>query len=419
MTTNADMTLVGGIDVGNGRVKGVIKGSLPGSKADKISEIDIDSSVKSISRPFPKTPRANEDAVEMIEGDFFNALDASFTSPLVRDEHRKVFGQAGLDSTGSRLIEFVLGGEQPKANQELSKVLVLGTFAAKALIDWVKVYKALPTREISANVYAGLALPINEYVAEHNAYATRFTSQTHLVTIKNFVTPVRIRLDFKKVMVMPEGASAQFAINDKGLSLFELLLADLRAHGVPLEGVEPHHLYEAKRTIGVDIGEGTVNFAVFSPDAATGRGAFNDASSSTLGVGYGTVLENARATMEGQTDFSYGSRKALSQILQEGPSPLSRIRYEEAKAYVDDEVSDFVDQVVDKLQQVLSDAGMTEVIYVYGGGSGPVKDSLYPLLLERIKSIPVCYLDSSYSRHLNREGLYLAAQHAARNDYVD
>ena len=413
--TKSDMTLIGGIDVGNGYVKGVIKGSLPGSALQAIDEIDIPSAVLSTSRPYPKTPRPDSDALKVMNGDFFNTLDASFSSPLVRDEHRKIFGKAGMQASGSRFIEFNLGGEQLKAEQELSKVLVLGVFAAKALMDWVRDNGGdLPDREISADVFAGLALPIDEYVAKRTSYAAMFTGDVHLVTIKNFNTPVRVRLNFKEVAVMPEGASAQFAINDKGLPLFELLLEDLRARGIELPGVEPRHLYEAKRTIGVDIGEGTVNFAVFSPDPATGRGAFNDNASKTLGVGYGSVLENALENMRGQTDFPFSSRKSLSEVLQEEPNPLTQPRIDAAREYVNAEINDFADQVVDELDEVMSDAGITEVIYVYGGGSDPVKDILYDQLLERIKSAPVCYLDAAYSRHLNREGLYLAANSAAK-----
>lgn len=411
--TKFDMTLVGGVDIGNGYTKGVVRGSL----SEKTDEVDLPSGVRSDTRATPKTPLIDEVAGEVTGGDFYNVLDASFTSPLVGNEHRRIFGKAGLRAQGSRYIEFQLAGEQPKANQELSKVLVLGVFAAKAVKDWVSVNDGkLPDREIVAEVYAGLALPISEYVAEHKNYPLRFTESQHLVTVKNFSTPVRVRLVFNKVMVMPEGASAQFAINDKGLPLFDLLLKDLRSRGIELPGVEPKHLYAAKYTVGVDIGEGTVNFPVFSEDPATGRGRFNDAASTTMGDGYGTVLLNAMRVMDGQTDFKYSSRKELSEFLQQKDiSPLQRPRYETTLEYVNEEAYDFCQQIVDKLEEVLVDAGPTEVVYVYGGGAGPIKEMLYPMLLERIKHVPVCYLDSSYSRHLNREGLYLAAKHATNN----
>lgn len=413
---NSRITLIGGVDIGNGYTKGVVLGEVSG-----FDEIDLPSGVKSVSRPFPKVPLADDQATSLIAGDLYNALDASFTSPLVGNEHRRIFGRAGLQAEGSRYIEFHLAGDQPKADQELSKTLVLGVFAAKALKEYVARHGALPSEEVVAHVYAGLALPIDEYVQEHRGYPQRFTGTeakpaVHLVTVKNFETPVRVRLVFESVSVLPEGASAQFAINDKGLPLFELLLADLRAHGVELPGVEARHLYEAKHTVGVDIGEGTVNFPVFSENPATGRGEFNPSASATLSVGYGTVLMNAISSMRGRADFTYSSRKELSEFLQREPSPLLRARYDQTLEFVAEEMPDFIDQVVDSLDGVLAEAGPTEVVYVYGGGSGPVKEALYAAILERVKSVPVCYLDSSYSRNLNREGLYLAAKNQVPAD---
>ena len=63
----------------------------------------------------------------------------------------------------------------------------------------------------------------------------------------------------------------------------------------------------------------------------------------------------------------------------------------------------------------------TEVVYIYGGGATAVKEYLHPLLLKEVKGFggegsmfPVLYLDSRYSRHLNREGLYIIAELLAK-----
>ena len=42
-----------------------------------------------------------------------------------------------------------------------------------------------------------------------------------------------------------------------------------------------------------------------------------------------------------------------------------------------------------------------------GGGAGSIKEQLHPAPLTVAGDIPVLCLDSRYSRHLNREGLYL------------
>ena len=57
--------------------------------------------------------------------------------------------------------------------------------------------------------------------------------------------------------------------------------------------------------------------------------------------------------------------------------------------------------------------------YVYGGGSGPLRESLHVALMDKAvemgseDAFPVMYLDSKYSRNFNREGLMLAARRVA------
>ena len=41
------------------------------------------------------------------------------------------------------------------------------------------------------------------------------------------------------------------------------MLADLRLHGNPLKGITSDDILAAKNTVGIDIGEGTVNFLYF------------------------------------------------------------------------------------------------------------------------------------------------------------
>ena len=60
------------------------------------------------------------------------------------------------------------------------------------------------------------------------------------------------------------------------------------------------------------------------------------------------------------------------------------------------------------------------MLYVYGGGASPIKDVFYNSLIDAVKSLggedvmfPVLYLDSKYSRFLNRHGLYIIARKMA------
>ncbi|MFG1857472.1 hypothetical protein ACGFJT_36945 [Actinomadura geliboluensis] len=405
------ITLTGGIDVGNGYVKGVIKNT----GTEVVDEIDLPSAVVSTSRTSPKVPLADSSAAEELDGDFYNRLDCSMTTPLVAASDRRIFGRSALTVRGSKFTEFEVLGKHSKVDQELSKVLVLGVFAAKALRDHVSAHGSLPDHELRVRVRAGLALPIAEFVARRHAYAAEFMGfagasgpTAHLVTIKNFSTPVSVRLEFVDVQVMAEGASAMFAITDKGEPLAQALLDDLKSRQPELiEGVTAADLVSVENTIGVDVGEGTVNFPVFTD------GRFNPEAASTLDEGYGTALMNAMERMsESDPTLRFASRKQLADFLHSAPSTLQRGRHDRAAGFVAGEAAYLVEEIVSSFGDVLSQAGaMTEVVYVYGGGAGPVRELLHPALLKAAGDTPVLYLASSYSRHLNREGLYIAARH--------
>ncbi|MFF1880224.1 hypothetical protein ACFVVC_01980 [Pseudarthrobacter sp. NPDC058196] len=416
-TAEKTIQLTGGIDVGNGYVKGVIRGEVHGKEV--FDTIDLPSAVVSTSRSTPKVPEADADAFKtIVEDDFFNRVAASFTTPLIGHSDLRTFGRAALSTPGSKFTQFEVVGSRSKADQELSSVLVLGVFAAKALRDYVREHGALPDHELRATVRAGLALPIAEYVQRRSGYAAQFIGllgaadpTVHLVTVKNFSTPVTVRLQFQDVQVLPEGASAQFAITDKGAPLAQALLDDLRAsdpeEAARLQGVTAELLVGVRNTVGVDVGEGTVNFPVFTD------GTFNSEAASTLDQGYGTALTNAldRMSTSGDKDLRFKNRKALADFLQQEPSVFLQGRFDRAKGYVDEEAEYLAEEIGARFEDVLAEVGgTTEVVYVYGGGSGPVKEILRPVLQKAAGGIPVLYLDAAYSRHLNREGLYLAAK---------
>ncbi|WP_328990400.1 ParM/StbA family protein [Kribbella sp. NBC_01245] len=415
--SEATIPLTGGIDVGNGYVKGVIRNNESGV----FDEIDLPSAVTSTSRQNPKVPLADTSAAGVLSDDaaaagddFYNRLDCTMSTPLVAASDRRIFGRAALNVRGSKFTEFEVLGKHSKVDQELAKVLVLGVFAVKALRDHVRATGALPDHELRVKVRAGLALPISEFVARRNAYAAEFMGigatepVVHLVTIKNFSTPVSVRLEFVDVQVMAEGASAQFAITDKKEPLAQALLDDLRTRQPgAFADVTAADLVTVRNTVGVDIGEGTVNFPVFTD------GRFNPEAAFTLEQGHGTALMNAMERMsESDKALQFTSRKQLADFLQAPPSVLQKSRHERAAGFVADEATYLVDAIVSAFGDVLSQAGATtEVVYVYGGGAGPVREMLHPRLLQAAGDVPVLYLDSSYSRHLNREGMYIAARH--------
>lgn len=415
-----------GLDIGNGYVKGLIEntGDTTGGSTDIV---DIPSAVTQIVWP-NHTPVDNEDAVGYVNGEgaenFFNTIDVSFHTPLVSDNYRRLVGVRSLTAKGA-LDQFSLGGsKKSKAEQELSKVLVLSNVVSKAVKDTINDLGRVPDPTtdgaIVVHVTAALALPIEEFNSHRGIYAGAFTGHTgspsnHQVIVNNFATPITVQVVFDRVEVIAEGASAQYAITAGGEPLMDALLTDVRSKGLALEGITSADVLAAQHTVGVDIGEGTVNFPVFT------GGRFNADASRSLAKGYGTVLEDALVYMDevGQAN-TFSSRKQLAEYLQTPPNALKRNFYNKVNGFVGQSAHFFVREVAEAFGDVLSDVGaQTEVAYVFGGGSGPLREELHRVLLDKAAEMnsedtfPVLYLDSSYSRKLNREGLMLAARTVA------
>lgn len=404
-TGNNGYSMVAGLDIGNGYVKG--QTSVNGQKAtgiDFLSGVAFQTSNYTI--PVPES-----DAGSVIK-DIFNEMEASFDSPAVNDTTRRLFGIRAV-SSGKSMEEFDVSSTTSKAQQDLSGILVLGSVAGKVLQEYWNDHQALPDDVVKCTVdVMALALPITEFKQYRKIYAARFREGSHMVSIHNFEKPVRIEITVKNVQVTAEGASAQYALYsspDAG-KLMGAMLADLRKHGYDFPGITAADILQAKNTVGIDIGEGTVNFPVFLD------GHFNPDASGTFAKGYGTVLEQARERLVAD-NMPFGSRKALAEFIQQTPSPLQQARYNKVKRVVDEEILGFVTEVINEFHKVMSRAGsFIEVLYIYGGGATPVKDQLYERLLGTVKALggadvmfPVLYLDSRYSRFLNRQGLFVIA----------
>jgi len=89
---------------------------------------------------------------------------------------------------------------------------------------------------------------------------------------------------------------------------------------------------------------------------------------------------------------------------------MKQAEHDQVAAIVREHAQLFAEQVAEETGQLFAEIGRsTEVVYVFGGGSAPLREVLHPALLEVVgSSAPVLYLDASYSRHLNRQGLLIA-----------
>jgi len=396
------INIIAGLDIGNGYVKGATQTGT----AENVN-IDIPSCVATVANP---TDLAVVDVASEIE-DIFNRANVTFDSPLVTgifSTTRCYLGRRGVES-GKSIMAFDIESHVSKAEQPLSAVLALSVIASAALQYYYRTNKKLPTETIQVSAKTALALPITEFKTYRDRFAEGFMKATHIVCFHNFETPVRVEIKFEKVPVLAEGASAQVAIVSKGEPFMNALLKDVRSNGIKLDGIVASDILEATGTLGIDIGEGTVNFPVF-----TGT-MFNTDFSSNIAKGYGTVLENSLAPLQAANNV-FHDRKSLSEFLQTKPSTLKKRKFDSAMSVVNAESMMLVDAIVKEFTRILNKAnGQIEVVYVYGGGASPLREQLYPALIQAAKSFsagdefPIMYLDSRYSRFLNREGLFQLA----------
>ena len=394
--------IIAGLDIGNGYVKGSIYG-------DNLVAVDVPSCVAYVTN----THNLKEHEIDSVMSHIFNELDVSFESPLINDSYRRLFGIRGLQS-GKAVEEFDVYSHISKAKQPLTIMLTLGCLAGKVLQDYWNKHHKLPDTQLKADVRIALALPIGEFMKYRKTYAEGYKASNHVVCIHNFEQVIKVEIHFEDVQVIAEGQAAQKAINAKGVQFMEAMLTEVRRMGEPLTGVKAEDILAVENTVGVDIGEGTTNFPVYI------NGKFNPDASVTFNKGYGSVLNAALERLQ-DMGYPFNSRKALQDYLNR-PPVVNKDTYRIVQDIVDEEITAFVMDVSFQFANVMRKVGAyIEVVYVYGGGATPVRNELYPALIDKAKSFaagvlayPILYLDSNFSRWLNQEGLYVIADSYAK-----
>lgn len=405
--------LIAGIDIGNGYVKA--KAQALG--AQKPSVVDMPSCISYTAQAsIPKEP-----TVKVMANLAANA-DADIRSDAVDvlSEGRALFGERAVRS-GRPLSEFDLDAARPKCEDSLQTMLILEVLAAEGLKAWSEAHaeagsRTLPLPEdvVVVDAVCALALPIEDYVQYRTSFARKLKVGSHMVRFLDFERPVDVRVKFSDVVVLAEGAAGQYAIANLGPAFLDAALSDARARGLAVdEAYTGEVLVGARDTIGIDIGEGTVNFPVFS------AGDVSIEASSSIRRGWGSVLQDVVTRLR-STKNPFGSRKALADFLMaERVLPAQQRLMADVRHEVDAASRVFARELMGEFGAVWRRVGLrTDVVYVYGGGATPMQEVLWPLVTSTAtlgsgQAIPVIWMDSSYSRDLNRNGLFVAAQMAA------
>lgn len=396
------LSMTAGLDIGNGDAKCKIK-----IGKDAPFAVDAPSVVAyTTGTNTPKIPTP-----EYMD-DFVNKLDAEVVGPGVKvmDEGRMFYGKRAI-SSGESLTMFNITNHVPKSQDSLSINLVDGIVAGSAVMYYFKKNGELPK---SLNIVAaiGIALPIDDYINYRDSYKQALESKTHTVTIRNFDEPIIVQIKFKPVVILAEGAAAQYAIRKLGPEFIQKALDRARSEGVKINpAYTGEMLAQATNSIGIDIGDGTVNFTVI-----TDRRVNEDASGS-INRGYGTVLDDALRDLQA-TNASFDTRRDLADFLRDSINaqmPAQQGTYKMASRAVEKHKPIFVRDIRTAYTNIFHKVGQrTQVIWVYGGGATPMQKDLLPVIeaesqLGGDNMVPILWMDSSYSRNLNRNGLYEAA----------
>lgn len=397
-----DLAVTAGMDIGNGDSK------------IKLAFGDDDPTSFSLPSVVAYTTGANTPKVPTEEyiDNLYNNLDAEVVGPGVKsiDEGRVFFGKRAVES-GQSLTMFNINNHMPKSEDSLSTILIDGILASSAITEYFKKNKKLPDH---INLVAGIgtALPINDYLDYRDQYKQTLMSGIHTVTVRNFREPIIVKIKFQAVTVMAEGAAAQYAIRKLGPKFIQLAIDNARKNG---SNIDPTYtgdmLAAATNSIGLDLGDGTVNIAVIT------NKRMNIEASRTLNKSYGTVLDGAVEDLA-NTRASFDNRRDLSNFMLDKNNQrmaAQKATYDKAQKAIDKHKLVLARDIRTIFTDVFRHVGQsTQVIWVYGGGATPMQKVLEPVMTEETKvgddqNIPVLWMDSEYSRNLNRNGLYEAA----------
>lgn len=386
-------------DLGNGRAKMELNGASIMMPTAMVRKLQHD-----LHKPEVFSNKEEEAAYVT---NLLDHLDVVIQSPAVTSVNGRILvGAAAFNSTGVKET-FDVNSFGGKSKTDLHLVTTLSTIAGFGVVRSYQQNGELP-KELSLTVDMTTALPITEGKKQgvQEFFQSRYEDNVHLVTFHNFKELIHVKIEFVNVIVALEGEAAQYELKNADEELALAIKADFdKSYPVYAGEVTAQDIVTLPNVLGIDIGEGTVDFPVFS------NGRLNISASRSLYMGYGQALEQAIVSLA-ENGTLISSRMELQDTLMAGPSsPLKRTYHNTLQNAVLDQLPSFATKILQEASTVIRGvADSIDVIFVYGGGAAPMTDVLrYDLMNKtkefRAEGIPVIFVPAPYAQQLNKKGL--------------
>lgn len=342
--------------------------------------------------------------------DFFDHLEATVISDSVKTTGPLFVGQAAINNRVAPR-RFDINNFSFKSKDDLSLILNLVVLAAKRVKD--AYFKQEDLSQLTMDVYLTTALPIREGKQRGilSDYQDRYLKTKHVVTFNNFKDPITVTLNFKAVLVVLEGTTAQIALTNAAKQYPELansILNDFKKQ-YHLDQIKLEDIVGQKNSIGIDIGGKTVDFSV----VMNGRTNTNVSDSSLKG--YDSVLQASITDLQNHMR-NFSDIGQLESYLQQGPNPFDPTSYQQVLDIVKENSKNLVQSIVASVSKIMGQSSLNpDVVFVYGGGSVPLaRDTdLRQQLSQKLRSfngdrkIPIIWINAKYAQSLNKLGLKL------------
>ena len=347
----------------------------------------------------------NQDSVKGIIDHYLDNMDVTIQSKGVKNNDRYLVGKNASES-GEPLITFNVSSVEGKSSSDISIICLLSLISYHALHDYYKKNNKLP-QHLDVTVDKMItALPIDEFDSQEirQIFSERFSKYSHAVIINNFFHPITVNIDFKKVKIFPEGAIAIFGLigDINGYYRNDDLFKEFKQQN-NLKDFNGNSITQYGNILGIDIGDGTVDFSV--TDGMAPKPKFN----SSILMGVGNVAERAVKALHKQYPvIGYVNRQRFMEIANRDNSKKSQV----FRSFLNNQMKTLEQLISQRVRTIYSQLdGEINMVVISGGGAAALKDHYQQTLIQELEEIslfgapPVLWVGKEYTQTLNLDGL--------------